>query len=154
MYLHRFLRLTPVLGLAILVYMKVLPLMGSGPVFRGFSKAISSTCDKYWFWTILYVQNYVVPDEIVGSNLTGPICNITYLYICLHSTDAVFGPQLVPERGHAALHHLSYPTDRTLQVGQEGGGRYCGVHIAPGCLPFQRDDDQGIHLVSNSLSYL
>lgn len=80
MYLHRFLRLTPVLGLAILVYMKVLPLMGSGPVFKGFSKAVSSTCADTWFWTILYVQNYVVPNEIVGSNLTGPIYNITYIY--------------------------------------------------------------------------
>lgn len=71
MYLHRFLRLTPVLAMAILVYMKVLPLMGSGPLFKTFSKYVASSCEETWFWTILYLQNYVVPNKTVGCHLSG-----------------------------------------------------------------------------------
>ncbi|KAH8272279.1 hypothetical protein KR044_006677 [Drosophila immigrans] len=64
MYLHRFLRLTPVLALAILVYMTILPILGSGPVYNTFINVNSASCEQTWYWTLLYVQNYVVPDNI------------------------------------------------------------------------------------------
>lgn len=58
MYLHRFLRLTPVLGFAILAYMSVLPIMGGGPVSSGYLDASVETCKENWYLTLLYVQNY------------------------------------------------------------------------------------------------
>ncbi|XP_016995340.2 nose resistant to fluoxetine protein 6 [Drosophila takahashii] len=58
MYLHRYLRLTPVLALAIIVYMKILPRMGDGPLYGKVSFDDYSVCEGTWFWTLLYVQNY------------------------------------------------------------------------------------------------
>ncbi|XP_034490672.1 nose resistant to fluoxetine protein 6-like [Drosophila innubila] len=64
MYLHRFLRLTPVLALGILIYIKILPILGSGPVYNTFINANTGPCEKSWYWTLLYVQNYVVPMDM------------------------------------------------------------------------------------------
>ncbi|XP_043867396.1 nose resistant to fluoxetine protein 6 isoform X2 [Drosophila mojavensis] len=62
MYLHRYLRLTPVLAIAILAYMKLIPLLVDGPVATaGFDDY--KRCERTWFWTLLYVQNYAT-DEI------------------------------------------------------------------------------------------
>lgn len=67
MYLHRLLRLTPVLGLAILVYMSVLPIMGSGPVSSGYLDSNVKTCKENWYLTLLYVQNYATgTNDMVG----------------------------------------------------------------------------------------
>ncbi|KAL7744527.1 hypothetical protein ACLKA6_017049 [Drosophila palustris] len=64
MYLHRFLRLTPVLALCILIYMKIFPILGSGPVFKLFNNVNAKSCQENWYWTLLYVQNYVVPSDV------------------------------------------------------------------------------------------
>ncbi|EDV92469.1 GH24037 [Drosophila grimshawi] len=63
MYLHRYLRITPVLALAILVYMRFVPLLGSGPLIKTYARQVSFPCEKHWFWTLLYVQNYVLIDD-------------------------------------------------------------------------------------------
>lgn len=65
MYLHRYLRLTPVLALAIIVYMSILPRMGDGPLYGKVNFDDYSKCKDTWYWTLLYVQNYAT-DEIVG----------------------------------------------------------------------------------------
>ncbi|XP_032594881.1 nose resistant to fluoxetine protein 6 [Drosophila grimshawi] len=58
MYLHRYLRITPVLALAILVYMRFVPLLGSGPLIKIFDRLVAAPCEDNWLWTFLYVQNY------------------------------------------------------------------------------------------------
>ncbi|BFF91768.1 nose resistant to fluoxetine protein 6 [Drosophila madeirensis] len=58
MYLHRYLRLTPVVAVAILVYLKVLPLLGDGPLFGTWNFDNYASCNDNWYWTLLYVQNY------------------------------------------------------------------------------------------------
>ncbi|XP_032296332.1 nose resistant to fluoxetine protein 6 [Drosophila virilis] len=58
MYLHRYLRLTPVVAFAILCYMRILPLLGAGPLYKGLVSQLSAPCEDNWFWTLLYVQNY------------------------------------------------------------------------------------------------
>ncbi|KAH8387903.1 hypothetical protein KR093_010286, partial [Drosophila rubida] len=64
MYLHRYLRLTPMVALAICVYLSILPILGTGPLFKNFNEYNVIDCEKNWFWTLLYVQNYVVPDNV------------------------------------------------------------------------------------------
>ncbi|XP_062140330.1 nose resistant to fluoxetine protein 6-like [Drosophila sulfurigaster albostrigata] len=64
MYLHRFLRLTPVLALGILGYMAILPIIGSGPVYSSVILAQKANCEETWFWTLLYVQNYVAGETM------------------------------------------------------------------------------------------
>ncbi|XP_016976447.1 nose resistant to fluoxetine protein 6 [Drosophila rhopaloa] len=66
MYLHRYLRLTPVLALSIIVYMKILPLMGDGPLFGKVSFDDYSICERTWVWTLLYVQNYATNEICLG----------------------------------------------------------------------------------------
>jgi len=66
MYLHRYLRLTPILAIAILFYMKILPLWESGPLKGSISFDDYSACESTWYWTLLYVQNYAT-DSLVGS---------------------------------------------------------------------------------------
>ncbi|XP_046867260.1 nose resistant to fluoxetine protein 6 [Drosophila willistoni] len=64
MYLHRYLRLTPILAIAILVYWKLLPRMVRGPLSdQGFSDY--SVCEWNWYKTLLYIQNYASTDLCV-----------------------------------------------------------------------------------------
>ncbi|XP_041447569.1 nose resistant to fluoxetine protein 6-like [Drosophila obscura] len=58
MYLHRYLRLTPIVAVAILVYLKVLPLMADGPLFGNWNFDNYDSCNENWYWTLLYIQNY------------------------------------------------------------------------------------------------
>ncbi|XP_017083961.2 nose resistant to fluoxetine protein 6-like [Drosophila eugracilis] len=61
MYLHRLVRILPVLGMAILIYMKLMPLVSGGPLFySGYSE--TKSCEKGWFWTLLFIQNYATTD--------------------------------------------------------------------------------------------
>lgn len=62
MYLHRYLRLTPVLALAILVYMKILPLLGDGPMFDSVKFDDYNHCKQTC--TLLYLQNYATSDLV------------------------------------------------------------------------------------------
>ncbi|SPP73715.1 nose resistant to fluoxetine protein 6 [Drosophila guanche] len=65
MYLHRYLRLTPLLVVAILVYWKFLPHFADGPLYEQVRFADYSVCKRTWFWTLLYVQNYATKETCV-----------------------------------------------------------------------------------------
>ncbi|XP_046865193.1 nose resistant to fluoxetine protein 6 [Drosophila willistoni] len=62
MYLHRYLRLTPVVAFAILIYMRILPLLGDGPFYTGYFEDYNENCQKTWYMTLLYVHNYATKD--------------------------------------------------------------------------------------------
>ncbi|XP_033169884.1 nose resistant to fluoxetine protein 6 [Drosophila mauritiana] len=68
MYLHRYLRLTPILAIAILFYMKILPLWGSGPLKGSIGFDDYSACESTWYWTLLYVQNYATDSMCVSHS--------------------------------------------------------------------------------------
>ncbi|EDW38986.1 GL13843 [Drosophila persimilis] len=61
MYLHRLIRIVPVLAVAILVYMKFMPVVSGGPLFAG-GYTGSAACESGWFWTLLFVQNYATSN--------------------------------------------------------------------------------------------
>lgn len=65
-YLHRYLRLTPLLGMGFLFSMSLMRFLGSGPFWPNIVKTQSEQCDKYWWSALLYAQNYVNPKEIVS----------------------------------------------------------------------------------------
>lgn len=67
MYIHRYIRLTPILGITILFVLSVAKYFGLGPFWNIFFENINSNCNKWWWTSILYVQNYVNPDEIVSK---------------------------------------------------------------------------------------
>ncbi|XP_016976550.1 nose resistant to fluoxetine protein 6 [Drosophila rhopaloa] len=68
MYLHRYLRLTPILAFAILIYMKILPLLGNGPLQGSVNFDDYSSCENTWYWTLLYVQNYATNDLCISHS--------------------------------------------------------------------------------------
>nr|XP_016936647.1 nose resistant to fluoxetine protein 6 [Drosophila suzukii] len=57
MYLHRYLRLTPLLAFGILIYLKIMPLLGNGPMKGSVNFDDYSSCEDTWYLTLLYVQN-------------------------------------------------------------------------------------------------
>ncbi|XP_069691612.1 nose resistant to fluoxetine protein 6-like isoform X2 [Periplaneta americana] len=67
-YIHRFLRITPLLGSAILLHVSFLDKLGSGPLWDFlYGKMEKKYCEKNWWATILNIQNYVNSDEVCIS---------------------------------------------------------------------------------------
>lgn len=67
MYLHRLIRIAPLLAMAIVVHMKLMPLISSGPLFVG-GYIGNSACKAGWYWTLLFVNNYT--DAKVSAEYT------------------------------------------------------------------------------------
>lgn len=66
-YVHRYLRLTPLLAVLILLSTTLFRFIGDGPIWPGFVEFLRNQCDEHWWSAMLYVQNYVNPDDIVSS---------------------------------------------------------------------------------------
>lgn len=62
-YIHRYLRLTPILAVIIVISLTLYKQLGSGPLYYTYIlNAIN--CDKYWWSALLYIQNYYNPEQI------------------------------------------------------------------------------------------
>ncbi|KAI8045768.1 hypothetical protein M5D96_001956, partial [Drosophila gunungcola] len=59
MYLHRIIRILPVLAVAIIVYMTMMTVVSGGPLFKSGYHG-KEACENGWFWTLLFIQNYAV----------------------------------------------------------------------------------------------
>lgn len=66
LYIHRYLRLTPLLAISVLLSTTLFRFLGDGPIWPGFTEFLKNQCEKHWWSTLLYVQNYVNPDDIVS----------------------------------------------------------------------------------------
>ncbi|KAH8247743.1 hypothetical protein KR038_009248 [Drosophila bunnanda] len=58
MYLHRLIRILPLLAIAILFYIRMMRIVSGGPMFKDGYMA-TSTCESTWYWTLLFVNNYM-----------------------------------------------------------------------------------------------
>ncbi|EDX14074.1 GD18369 [Drosophila simulans] len=57
MYVNRIIRILPVLAMAILIYVKLMPVVSGGPLFKsGFHG--KEECVNGWYWDLLFIQNY------------------------------------------------------------------------------------------------
>lgn len=65
MYLHRYLRLTPMLCGLIFMTMTLVRFLASGPFWPFMIDHFTGTCTRYWWSTLFYVQNYVNPNALV-----------------------------------------------------------------------------------------
>lgn len=65
LYFHRFLRLTPLLAMGILLVTTLLNHVGDGPLWPKYT-ATQDNCVEYWWSALLYVQNYVNPTQMVS----------------------------------------------------------------------------------------
>ncbi|KAF2881821.1 hypothetical protein ILUMI_24377 [Ignelater luminosus] len=62
-YIHRIIRLTPLLGAVMLVHGTFLRHMGDGPLWKLTTTKLRDPCVENWWTTLLYVQNYVTPGN-------------------------------------------------------------------------------------------
>ncbi|KAL5284195.1 hypothetical protein ACFFRR_006458 [Megaselia abdita] len=58
MYLHRYLRLTPMVAFLMLFAMSLLKFFGNGPFWDLFLKVGNDKCEDNWWMNLLYIQNY------------------------------------------------------------------------------------------------
>lgn len=66
MYLHRYLRVTPVLAVLVLIIVSILKFLGDGPHWDFVSNAaLIGQCDKNWWAALLHIQNYYDPLQAV-----------------------------------------------------------------------------------------
>lgn len=66
LYLHRYLRLTPLLAACVLIAITVFKHLGSGPLWALFNYVgVEENCRNYWWSTLLFIQNYYNPDQMV-----------------------------------------------------------------------------------------
>ncbi|KAF2896152.1 hypothetical protein ILUMI_10025 [Ignelater luminosus] len=67
-YVHRCVRLMPVLITVLLFYLTLIKHVRSGP-FAFLDENVSQNCKKYWWSTLLCIQNYFNPTELcVGTS--------------------------------------------------------------------------------------
>ena len=76
-YIHRFLRLSPGYFLAVFISFKMLPHIGSGPLWLLPSV---DNCKKYWWTSILYISNFY-PVSINDVCLTWYLSDIMQFFI-------------------------------------------------------------------------
>lgn len=117
MYFHRYLRLTPLLGITVLLSMSLLRFLGNGPIWPILFESYGESCKRNWWTVLLYVQNYLNPTDIVSfdrKKLIQQRKNYYWFYFLIFCK--VFSTFLVFVRWHAtfcdiASHHLF-----TLQI--------------------------------------
>lgn len=69
LYIHRYLRLTPFLAISILFSMSLLRYFGNGPLWPNTIDNLSKQCERNWWSTLLYIQNYYNPKDIVSFTI-------------------------------------------------------------------------------------
>lgn len=67
MYIHRYLKVTPYVGVLIYLLLTLTPYSSDGPYYKFFTEAQVPACEEYFWSAILHVQNYVNPESIVRS---------------------------------------------------------------------------------------
>ena len=78
-YVHRLVRLSPANYLSVFIFFKVLPHVGSGPLW---SYADVRHCEKYWWTSILYINNfYPVSSNDICHNVTWYLSIIMQFFI-------------------------------------------------------------------------
>lgn len=65
MFLHRYLRLTPVVAATIFCLLSLQRYFGDGPYQKFMVESYYEACEKYWWSSMLYIQNFVNPEKMV-----------------------------------------------------------------------------------------
>ncbi|KAB0798818.1 hypothetical protein PPYR_06698 [Photinus pyralis] len=63
-YAHRYIRLTPAVGIMLVFHMFLLKYMGSGPLWPSIVETLSGPCEKNWWKVLLYIQNFGTMNDV------------------------------------------------------------------------------------------
>ncbi|KAJ4446703.1 hypothetical protein ANN_13400 [Periplaneta americana] len=82
-YLHRYIRLTPVIAVLLLIQLSLMDHLGSGPLWSG-NEFITDTCRENWWAMLLYIQNYYYGEQMNEMTLftIASHCNIHLSVVC------------------------------------------------------------------------
>lgn len=69
LYLHRYVRLTPVYAICILIHANLLTYFGSGLFWNTLDHVVVKPCFTKWWTDLLYIQNYVNSEDMVSFNV-------------------------------------------------------------------------------------
>ena len=61
--LHRIFRVLPLYGLVLVVYIFIVPLIGSGPFWYLVDGTTTSNCASYWWTNLIFVNNFVPAEN-------------------------------------------------------------------------------------------
>lgn len=67
-YLHRLLRMFPLLAAAVLLQASLLHRLGDGPQWASMAWAVQ-TCRSYWWSALLHIQNFTNVNEMVSFSM-------------------------------------------------------------------------------------
>lgn len=67
MYLHRYMRVMPVLAFLILIVVSIFKMFGDGPFYEFTTRGAQiDACKNYYWAALLHIQNYYNPLEAVS----------------------------------------------------------------------------------------
>ncbi|KAF2900220.1 hypothetical protein ILUMI_05972 [Ignelater luminosus] len=69
-YIHRYLRLTPLIAVIVGIYLTILKHFGSGPIWPNtIDFHLITSCEQNWWRTLLYIQNFglIVEEICIGQ---------------------------------------------------------------------------------------
>ncbi|XP_031625866.1 nose resistant to fluoxetine protein 6-like [Contarinia nasturtii] len=67
LYLYRYFRLTPMLGVTVLISMTLLRFLITGPYWNNLHEQFRVPCGQYWWSVLLHTQNYVNPNAVCSD---------------------------------------------------------------------------------------
>ncbi|XP_031622733.1 nose resistant to fluoxetine protein 6-like isoform X2 [Contarinia nasturtii] len=86
LYFHRYIRLTPLLGVTILVIISPFRFTGSGPLWSSVYRKFSIDCEQFWWTNLIYAQNYMNPFRV---------CNIPSWYLAVDMQLFLITPPII-----------------------------------------------------------
>lgn len=134
--------MTPLLAVSILVSMSILKFMGNGPFWPIMLDFNTGHCKRYWWSTLIYVQNYVNPKNIVSyiricswHKHTHLLWYSSFLFIELQILESklnlaakVLPPFLVFERRNATVFHSTGDCSFDLSLQNENDCHFSGTN--------------------------
>ncbi|KAJ3658525.1 hypothetical protein Zmor_010259 [Zophobas morio] len=79
-YVHRYIRITLPLSVAVIVYSSFIQHFGSGPLWRETYLGMQLPCRRFWWSALLHVQNYVNPNFLCIPQTWYLTCEMLYYY--------------------------------------------------------------------------
>ncbi|GLV35418.1 uncharacterized protein CBL_01432 [Carabus blaptoides fortunei] len=75
-WIRKYIKLAPLMAVVVLMYATILIRIGSGPIWPLVLNPMKENCQKYWWTSLLYIQNYYNIDNIcVGQSWYNAVDN-------------------------------------------------------------------------------
>lgn len=98
LYLHRILRLIPLLSGTILFLVSIFRFMGDGPVWFNVMSSYRTNCENYWWSTLLHIQNYYNTNQSSHSL----VCTYYDIHIPINGQTISIFFQCIPQSWYLA----------------------------------------------------